>query len=106
MRGFRHIEPPALSPFAGATADTEIAAKLALIQRADKAVRAFDSRIIQVRAGFNDELRRILIAASDGTFASDTQPLSRLNAFVIPQDCVNTARGCSRGRAPRTLDFC
>jgi len=29
-------------------------------------------RITQVRAGFNDELRRILVAASDGTFASDT----------------------------------
>ena len=90
---------------AGATADAEIAAKLALIQRADKAARAFDSRITQVRAGFNDELRRILVAASDGTFASDTQPLSRLNVFVIAKDGVNTARGGSGGGGRVTMDF-
>ena len=57
----------------------------------------------QVRAGFSDELRRILIAASDGTFASDTQPLARLNVFVIARDVAgdagagSTARGSSGG---------
>src|ERR1700712_1955055 len=105
MSGFRHVETPALYPVAGATADAEIAAKLALIQRADKAARAFDSRITQVRAGFNDDLRRILIAASDGTFASDTQPLARLNVFVIAKDATNTARGTSGGGGRVTMDF-
>ena len=105
MSGFRHTETPALYPVAGATADAEIAQKLALIQRADKAARAYDSRITQVRAGFNDELRRILVAASDGTFASDTQPLSRLNVFVIAKDGVNTARGGSGGGGRVTMDF-
>src|ERR1700748_3326035 len=45
MSGFRHAETPSLYPVAGATTDAEIAAKLALIQRADKAARAYDSRI-------------------------------------------------------------
>src|SRR5271168_1705052 len=105
MSGFRHTETPALYPVAGATTDAEIAAKLALIQRADKAARAYDPRITQVRAGFNDELRRILVAASDGTFASDTQPLARLNVFVIAKDGVNTARGTSGGGGRVTIDF-
>ena len=43
-----------------------------------------------MRAGFNDELRRILVAASDGTFASDTQPLARLNVFVIAKDAAES----------------
>ncbi|WP_158945711.1 metalloprotease TldD [Granulicella sp. S190] len=111
MSGFRHTETPSLYPVAGATSDAEIAAKLALIQRADKAARAYDSRITQVRAGFNDELRRILVAASDGTFASDTQPLARLNVFVIAQDgsanggSGGTARGTSGGGGRVTMDF-
>jgi TldD protein len=112
MSGFRHTsDAPTLYPIAGATADAEIAAKLALIQRADQAARAFDPRITQVRAGFNDELRRILIAASDGTFASDTQPLARLNVFVIAKDPAGdngagaTARGTSGGGGRVTLDF-
>src|SRR5450755_3440828 len=106
MSGFRHTSDSAtLYPITGATADAEISAKLELIQRADKAARAFDARITQVRAGFNDELRRILVAASDGTFASDTQPLARLNVFVIAKDSQNTARGTSGGGGRVTLDF-
>ena len=105
ISGFRHAETPSLYPVAGATSDAEIAAKLVLIQRADRAARAYDSRITQVRAGFNDELRRILVAASDGTFASDTQPLARLNVFVIAKDGVNVARGTSGGGGRVTMDF-
>jgi len=105
MSGFRQTEAPkSLYPVAGATNDAEIAEKLKLIQRADVAARAYDSRITQVRAGFSDELRRILVAASDGTFASDTQPLARLNVFVIAKDAVNTARGSSGGGGRVTLD--
>ncbi|HMF64439.1 MAG TPA: metalloprotease TldD [Edaphobacter sp.] len=111
MQGFRHTEGESLYPITGATADAEIAQKLELIQRADAAARAYDSRITQVRASFSDELRRILVAASDGTFASDTQPLSRLNVFVIAQDAAgnggsgSTARGSSGGGGRIAMDF-
>ena len=103
--GFRHTEIPQLYPIAGVTADAAIADKLALLERADKAARAYDSRITQVRAGINDELRRILVAASDGTFASDTQPLARLNVFVIAKDQKDLARGSSGGGGRVTLEF-
>ena len=103
--GFRHVETPSLYPVAGLSSDGEIAAKLALIRRADKAARDFDPRITQVRASINDELRRILIAASDGTFASDTQPLSRLNVFVIAKGAQDTARGSSGGGGRVTLSY-
>ncbi len=105
VQGFTHTETPQLYPITGVTADAEISEKLKLIERADKAARAFDSRIVQVRAGLNDELRRILVAGSDGTFASDTQPLARLNIFVIAKDEHTTARGTSGGGGRVTLDF-
>ncbi|CAN5415235.1 metalloprotease TldD [soil metagenome] len=106
MSGFRHTEAPtSLYPVTGATNDAEIAEKLKLIQRADAAARAYDPRITQVRAGFNDELRRILVAASDGTYAGDTQPLARLNVFVIAKDATSTSRGTSGGGGRVTLDF-
>jgi TldD protein len=75
--------------------DLDLAARLELIQRADRAARAFCPNVIQVRASYSEELRRILIAASDGAFASDTQPLCRLNVFVIATDSKN-------GGAPNT----
>jgi TldD protein len=83
VQGF--VEAPAadLYPVPLGGFDLDLAARLELILRADRAARAFDPRIVQVRAGYSEELRRILIAASDGAFASDTQPLCRLNVFVI-----------------------
>ena len=106
VQGFKEHPNTQLYPVAGATVDAEIAAKLKLIARADRAARAFDPRIVQVRAGLNDELRRILIAASDGTFASDTQPLARFNVFVIAKDpSGEVARGTSGGGGRVTLDF-
>ena len=106
VQGFQERTSAQLYPVAGATVDAEIAAKLALIARADRAARAFDPRIVQVRAGLNDELRRILIAASDGTFASDTQPLARFNVMVIAKDAKGeVARGTSGGGGRVTLDF-
>ncbi len=100
---------PSLYPIPAADSDAGLAAKLALVMRADKAARAFDPRIVQVRASYSDELRRILIAASDGTFASDTQPLARLNVFVIAKDGAKdgekTSKGTSGGGGRVELDF-
>ncbi len=105
VQGFTETSTPSLYPVTGVTADAEIADKLKLIERANKAARDYDSRITQVRTSINDELRRILIAASDGTYASDTQPLARLNVAVIAKDAINTARGSSGGGGRVTLDF-
>ncbi len=106
VQGFQERPNTQLYPVAGASIDAEIAAKLDLIARADRAARAYDPRIVQVRAGLNDELRRILIAASDGTFASDTQPLARFNVSVIAKDANGeVARGTSGGGGRVTLDF-
>ena len=110
VQGFTETRTPQLYPVAGVSTDVEIAAKLRLIERADKAARDFDPRIVQVHASINDELRRILIAASDGTFASDTQPLARLNVMVIAKDehgesGNNMARGTSGGGGRVALDF-
>jgi TldD protein len=105
VQGFTETRTPQLYPVAGSSNDATIAAKLKLIERADKAARAFDPRITQVRVSLNDELRRILIAASDGTFASDTQPLARFNVLVIAKDEHNTARGTSGGGGRVALDF-
>src|SRR6478736_4725306 len=40
--------------------DLDLAARLELILRADRAARAYDPRIVQVRSSYSEELRRIL----------------------------------------------
>src|SRR6185437_11100143 len=92
VAGFTETKTPALYPAPAIDLDTDLSAKLDLVQRAD-------------RAGHADELRRILIAASDGTFASDTQPLARLSVFVLAKDGDKTARGTSGGGGRVEIDF-
>jgi TldD protein len=96
---------PSLYPAPAIDLDTDLSAKLDLINRADRCARAYDARITQVRASYSDEIRRILIAASDGTFASDTQPLARLNVFVLAKEAERTAKGTSGGGGRVEIDF-
>ena len=103
--GFKETPAPSLYPAPALDLDTDLSAKLDLVMRADRTARAFDSRITQVRASYSDELRRILIAASDGTFASDTQPLARLNVFVLAKEADRTAKGTSGGGGRVEIDF-
>jgi TldD protein len=97
VQGFVEAPTANLYPVPLGGFDLDLAARLELILRADRAARAFDPRIVQVRAGYAEELRHILIAASDGAYASDTQPLCRLNVFVIARQYANTTRGAAGG---------
>ena len=97
VQGFVEAAAADLYPVPLGGFDLDLAARLELILRADRAARAYDPRIVQVRAGYSEELRRILIAASDGAFASDTQPLCRLNVFVIAKDGAITTKGSTGG---------
>jgi TldD protein len=93
VQGFVETPTADLYPVPMGGFSLDLAARLELILRADRAARAYDPRIVQVRSSYSEELRRILIAASDGAFASDTQPLCRLNVFVIAKEETNLTKG-------------
>ncbi len=94
-----------LYPAAGVGQDGDLLAKLALLQRADQAARACDSRIFQVRAGYADENRHILIATSEGRLTEDFQPLARLSVLAMAREGPNIQRGMDGGGGRVTLDY-
>src|SRR5437763_12585769 len=75
--GFQQKPARSLYPVSLPSVDAEITAKVELVMRADRAARAYDSKIKEVRANYADELRQILVVGSDGAFADDSQPLAR-----------------------------
>jgi TldD protein len=77
--------------------EAEVTAKLELVMRADAAARGYDPRIKEVRVGYADELKQVLVVGSDGSFAEDSQPLARLSVFVIARAEQNSARGTAGG---------
>jgi TldD protein len=94
-----------LYPVIVAPTDVDLAAKLDLVVRADKAARAYDGRITQVRAGYADEVRHILTVTSDGGIAGDFQPLARLSVFCLAQEGKVIQRGSSGGGGRVELRF-
>ncbi|HUI44029.1 MAG TPA: metalloprotease TldD, partial [Terriglobia bacterium] len=79
--------------------------KLDLVRRADRAARAHDSRIGQVRVGYSDQIRHVLIAGSDGRLVTDFQPLVRLNVFTLAQEGANRQSGSTGGGGRVGLEF-
>jgi len=92
---------PVFSPAPG----VEWTEKLELVQRADRAARAFDPRIFQVRAGYADHIRHVLIATSEGRRTEDVQPLTRLSVMALARDGKNVQHGVDGGGGRVSLEF-
>ena len=63
--------------------DEPAPAALALLRRTDAAARAVAPSIANVRAWLREEVKRIVVATSDGRLVGDTQPIVHLAAVVI-----------------------
>lgn len=84
-------------------ASLSVEQKLALLQTADQVARAADPRVTQVSASLVGELDTILVAASDGTLATDIRPLIRMSVSVIVESKGRRERGGAGGG--RRLDY-
>jgi TldD protein len=105
VQGFKEASSHQLYPITSPSADADITAKLDLVMRADRAARAYDSRIVQVRGSYADQVRQILVIGSDGTFATDVQPLARFNVFTIAKSGENSTRGSAGGGGRIGIDY-
>ncbi len=75
-----------LYPVTLAPTDVPVEEKIALLDAIDVYARAQDPRVRQVMASVVCQNRHVMIAASDGTWVSDVQPLVRLNVSVIVEE--------------------
>jgi len=73
-------------PVVTAPTETSLSERLKLVQRADEAARAYDSRIFQVQVTYGDSLRHVLVANSEGLAAYDRQPMARLNVLALARE--------------------
>jgi TldD protein len=105
IHGFKDSRVHQLYQITSPSVDADVASKLDLVMRGDKAARAYDPRIVQVRGGYTDELRQILVVGSDGTFATDVQPLARFSVICIAKSGEQSGRGNSGGGGRVGIDY-
>jgi TldD protein len=73
--------------------------KIQLMHEVEAHARSQDKRVQQVIVSLSGVHEKILIAASDGTFATDIRPLVRLNCSVLVEDQGKRERGTAGGGA-------
>jgi TldD protein len=73
--------------------------KIQLMHEVEAHARSQDKRVQQVIVSLSGVHEKILIAASDGTFATDIRPLVRLNCSVLVEDQGKRERGSAGGGA-------
>ena len=71
--------------------------KITLLHDIDKLARAIDKRVTQVRATLTGGYDEILIAATDGTLATDIRPLVRLSITVLVEERGSRESGSCGG---------
>jgi TldD protein len=84
---------PDLDPL-GTLADEQ---KIALLERLDAVTRAVDPRIAEVVVSLVGVYELVLIAASDGTLATDVRPLIRVNVVAIAEQGGRREQGFAGG---------
>lgn len=82
------IQPKNLYPIQELATTADLTKKLALIKEANETAKAHDSRIVRVNVNFNDEIKHIAYANSDGVYWEDSQPV-----FVFSTVCIAEENG-------------
>jgi len=80
-------------------------AKVEILEQADKAARAHDSRVKEVMASLSGVYEVVLIVTSDGRQIPDVRPLVRLNVSVIVEQNGKRERGSSGGGGRLGFDY-
>lgn len=104
--GFQEANRRNLYPVVTSSTETSLAERVELVKRADRAARAYDSRVFQVQASYLDNLRQVMVVTSDGTLSHDRQPLARLGVAVLAREGTGAPqRGYAGGGGRVGLDY-
>ncbi len=73
--------------------------KITLLHEVEAHARSVDKRVKQVIVSLSGVYEKILVAASDGTYATDIRPLVRLNCSVLVEENGKRERASAGGGA-------
>jgi TldD protein len=95
-------EPVSSAPVTRRYGETSVGAlslgeRIALVERADRAARAYDARVERVIVSLAEETRRLRVASSLGVLVEDVQPLFSIRVSVIASEKGARREGSSGG---------
>jgi TldD protein len=97
VQAWRASQPTPLYPDLDPLGTLRDEEKVALLERLDAVARAVDPRVREVVVSLIGVHELVLVAASDGTLATDVRPLMRVNVSVIAEQDGRREQGFSGG---------
>ena len=97
VQAWQQATPPVIYAGVDPLGEFSEAEKIDMLREVEAYARARDSRVSQVVVSLSGVYEEMLVAATDGTLASDIRPLVRLNCSVIVEDKGKRERGSSGG---------
>lgn len=79
--------------------------KINLLKAVDAFARSLDPAVTQVIVSMSAVYEEVLVAASDGTLASDIRPLVRFNCSVLAERGERRERGSSGGGGRHSMEY-
>ncbi len=105
LQAWKRTESSLLYPVTDPTTSITDEQKTTMLAEIEQATRDLDSRVEQVIVGLSSSQDLVLVAASDGTLASDVRPLIRLNVSVILEQDGRREQGYAGGGARSDLHY-
>jgi len=105
VRAWQRTTSSLLYPVTDPTTSITDKQKTTMLAEIEQATRDLDSRVEQVIISLSSSQDFVLVAASDGTLASDVRPLIRLNVSVILEQDGRREQGYAGGGARSDLNF-
>jgi TldD protein len=105
LQAWKRTESSLLYPVTDPTTSITDEQKTTMLAEIEQATRDLDSRVEQVIIGLSSSQDLVLVAASDGTLASDVRPLIRLNVSVILEQDGRREQGYAGGGARSDLNY-
>jgi len=99
------LKPKNLYPINELATSADLSKKLAFIKEANAAAKAYDPKIVRVSVGFNDEVKHIAYANSDGVYWEDSQPLFMFNTSCIAEQGKSRETGYQGGGGRIGLEY-
>lgn len=105
ITGVSDLKVKNLYPIGELATSADLTKKLTFIKEANEAAKAYNPKIVRVSIGFNDEVKHVAYANSDGVYWEDSQPLFMFNTSCIAEDGKNRETGYQGGGGRIGLEY-
>lgn len=99
------IKPENFYPIIQSATSAESSKKLSIIEEANQAAKTHDPRVVKVSIRFNDEMRHVAYANSNGLYCEDSQPLFIFRLTCIAEEGKMRETGYARGGGRVGLEY-